>query len=67
MTNKRLVRWTITLGKYDYVLKYIKGASNLLADTLSRLPMKEEVKNENVDVKKVHMLIDLDAARSDFQ
>eukprot|EP00731_Ephydatia_muelleri_P007324 Em0003g1572a len=33
-------RWAITLSAYDYDLEYIKGKHNLLADPLSRLPLR---------------------------
>ncbi|KAI0977687.1 hypothetical protein GJ496_010288 [Pomphorhynchus laevis] len=39
---------------------------NLLVNTLSRLPMKEEVNKENVDVERVHILLDHDAVNIGF-
>ncbi|KAI0981801.1 hypothetical protein GJ496_011704 [Pomphorhynchus laevis] len=38
---------------------------NLLAGTLSRLPIIEEI-NKNVDVDRVHILLDHDAAKIEF-
>ena len=40
MAANRLQRWAITLSAYDYDLEYIKGKHNLLADPLSRLPLR---------------------------
>lgn len=35
----RLNRWAAQLMEYDFVIKHIKGSSNCIADSLSRLPV----------------------------
>merc|ERR1711888_65239 len=35
----RLNRWAAQLMEYDFVIKHIKGSSNCVADSLSRLPV----------------------------
>ena len=35
----RLNRWAAQLTEYDFVIKHIKGTSNCVADSLSRLPV----------------------------
>jgi hypothetical protein len=34
--NSRLMRWALSLQGYDFVIEYIKGSDNLLADLFSR-------------------------------
>ena len=41
--SKRLTKWLERLAQYDYKIRYLKGASNTLADGLSRLPTAEEI------------------------
>ena len=36
--NSRLMRWALALQAYDFVIMYIKGTDNFLADMLSRSP-----------------------------
>ncbi len=35
--SPRQARWLETLSEYDYVIKYVKGETNVVADALSRL------------------------------
>ena len=35
----RLNRWKVSLMEYSFVIKHIKGTSNSVADSLSRLPV----------------------------
>ncbi|CAL4115983.1 unnamed protein product, partial [Meganyctiphanes norvegica] len=35
----RLNRWAVSLMEYSFVIKHIKGTSNSVADSLSRLPV----------------------------
>ena len=36
--NKRVQMWALTIQGYNTEIKYIKGASNSLADMLNKLP-----------------------------
>ena len=35
--NQRLVRWSLTLQKYNLDIRHIKGKENVMADALSRV------------------------------
>ena len=37
--NSRLMRWALSLQSYDFVIKYIKGSENFMADFMSRIPV----------------------------
>ncbi|KAL5475687.1 hypothetical protein EMCRGX_G006136 [Ephydatia muelleri] len=43
MAANRLQRWALTLCAFDYDIQYVKGKENILADPLSRLPLKSAV------------------------
>ncbi|KDQ71468.1 hypothetical protein L798_14128, partial [Zootermopsis nevadensis] len=38
LTSNRIARWTMQIQEYDLKIKHISGASNFLADTISRNP-----------------------------
>ena len=42
-TNSKMKRWKAILEEYSYELKYKPGKSNVVADSLSRLPSKVQV------------------------
>ena len=39
MASGRIQRWPLTLGAYDYSIRYKQGTANANADALSRLPL----------------------------
>ena len=39
MASGRVQRWALTLGAYNYTIKFQKGSDNLTADAVSRLPL----------------------------
>ena len=39
-TNKKLLRWSILLQEFNVEIGHIKGRENVIADTLSRSPIK---------------------------
>lgn len=44
MAAARIQRWALTLGAYNYTIKFRKGTLNSNADALSRLPLVKEEK-----------------------
>ena len=42
-SNARLTRWSVLLSQYSYDLVYKSGKSNVIADTLSRLPVDDDL------------------------
>ena len=49
----RLQRWAVILSEYDYSIEHIKGSSNVIADCLSRLPMKLSASQEEFVINAV--------------
>ncbi|KAG0438376.1 Transposon Tf2-8 polyprotein [Dictyocoela muelleri] len=41
----RVYRWKIIISEYNYMLNYIQGAKNIIADFLSRLNLKSNIQN----------------------
>ena len=39
MAANRLQRWAVTLSAFNYDLQYVQGKDNVIADSLSRLPI----------------------------
>ena len=39
MAANRLKRWAVTLSAFNYDLQYVQGKDNVVADSLSRLPI----------------------------
>ena len=42
-TIERVIRWRLLIEEYGPELRYIKGAKNVIADILSRLPLLDEI------------------------
>lgn len=49
MAAGRVQRWSLFLSSFDYTFKFIKGKDNVKADTLSRLPLPDEIETEDPD------------------
>ena len=41
MAYGRVQRWALTLGAYQYTIKFQKGTENTIADAVSQLPLLE--------------------------
>ena len=46
VASSRLTRWALQLSNFNYKIEYIAGSENNLADSLSRLPLKQNGKSE---------------------
>ena len=40
MSSQRVMRWRLLLEEYGPDIVYIKGTDNIIADVLSRIPIK---------------------------
>lgn len=54
LVNKRLTRWALYVGEYDYDIVYRQGKFNTLADFLSRMPSEcEKMSNDERTIFKI--------------
>ena len=53
---RRIQRWAITLGAYDYVIRYKQGSTNANADALSRLPLQSAERETPQPAEVVHLM-----------
>ena len=56
MASGRIQRWALTLGAYDYSIKYRQGKANVNADALSRLPLPSAVQGVPKPAEVVHLV-----------
>ena len=56
MASGRIQRWAITLGAYDYVIRYKQGSTNANADALNRLPLPTTERETPQPVEVVHLI-----------
>lgn len=47
----RLARWSLQLQAYDFSIEHRKGSENVVADTLSRLPIDSGLTTEEIDMQ----------------
>ena len=59
-SNARLTRWSILLSQYSFDLVYKSGQSNIVADTLSRLPVDDELHTQT-PVEFIKLLEDFES------
>lgn len=46
--SSRLVRWSLQLQAYDFSIQHRKGSENVVADTLSKMPIESEFIMEEI-------------------
>ncbi|CAG9135828.1 unnamed protein product [Plutella xylostella] len=49
MAASRLQRWAVILSAYDYKIKCISSKQNCVADSLSRIPVVEDIKHSRTE------------------
>ena len=60
----RLVRWTVRLSEYNFIIQPKAGKLNVTADALSRLPLNDnsfKYDEEDIDTKLTDGLLNIDA------
>ncbi|KAF2890216.1 hypothetical protein ILUMI_15957 [Ignelater luminosus] len=67
----RLQRWAAFLSGFDYEFQYIKGSNNILADSLSRLPLKSQeqeiVQLDYIDLVQESIPLSADLIRTEIR
>ncbi|KAF2883189.1 hypothetical protein ILUMI_22989 [Ignelater luminosus] len=67
----RLQRWAAFLSGFDYEFQYIKGSNNILADSLSRLPLKSQeqeiVQLDYIDLVQENIPLSADLIRTEIR
>ncbi|KAF2892036.1 hypothetical protein ILUMI_14137, partial [Ignelater luminosus] len=67
----RLQRWAVFLSDFDYEFQYIKGSNNILADSLSRLPLnsqeQEIVQLDYIDLVQENIPLSADLIRTEIR
>ncbi|KAF2898925.1 hypothetical protein ILUMI_07250 [Ignelater luminosus] len=67
----RLQRWAAFLSGFDYEFQYIKGSDNILADSLSRLPLKSQeqeiVQLDYIDLVQENIPLSADLIRTEIR
>ena len=53
VTAARLQRWAVILSAYSYTVEYIKGSHNVIADCLSRLPVRLSAAAEQATIHAI--------------
>jgi len=56
MASGRIQRWALTLGAYDYCIRYRQGKANANADALSRLPLPSTAQDVPTPAEVVHLM-----------
>ncbi|XP_023028732.2 retrovirus-related Pol polyprotein from transposon 17.6 [Leptinotarsa decemlineata] len=60
LLNSRLTRWILYFQEYDLKVVYCKGTDNIIADTISRFPVKREEEIEipesvNIEIAEIEI------------
>ena len=58
MTSDRVYRWRLVLEEYGPEIIYIKGETNIVADTLSRIQYNRDINTRDINVhaKSIYMI-----------
>lgn len=57
LLNGRLARWAMFLQDYDFEWQHCKGSENVVADALSRFPIKGKGDKDIPEVVELHIAI----------